>query len=508
MIRRGQSKTTANKQGVHTPVEPRPTEEDEQSVDNETPGGTETPDETPERQQSVEASLQAMLTQLANMQAEMDRQRDEHEREREAAEARVRSMQEESQKQLALLKERLEHATLQQPQPPPDARPTKQEVLIKVNLKRDLRKLESRSDFWRWFFEIKDAAEAGKWPYSYGSAAIDSSLDQNYRQLYARICKTHPKDQEPTIVGDLEELRRQLGYPDNGSAEQLVEFKQKEGEHIVVYGAVLQNVIQAHFQHLSANEQIRIFMRGLRMSDEKKTLILGNAEPKTLEEVIKHFASLEGKAERFGIGKATVMTIRSTEHLAKVQMAQVTEPQPGNEGAQTDVQPRQEMTSSPSTMESQIAALIQEVREAKTVQERGQMTCFRCGQPGHRARECPQTPRTPSNGTSGTRDNNNNGQQVRALASRQAHVPYQSRTLHQDHKPSMKRTCQHCGESGHPEWECSIPCPKCDGYGHEVKFCPDPVKGLVCKRCQGKGHTADSCANHRPARPGGAPSSN
>ncbi|KAK3170605.1 hypothetical protein OEA41_002686 [Lepraria neglecta] len=89
----------------------------------------------------------------------------------------------------------------------------------------------------------------------------------------------------------------------------------------------------------------------------------------------------------------------------------------------------------------------------------GDFTCRKCGEAGHKARECPTDPEGPGK-------------------------------------------CFNCGEDGHNKADCPNPrvftgtCRICDKQGHPAAECPDkpPVK---CFNCKEEGHQASECKERR-----------
>ncbi|SJL02098.1 uncharacterized protein ARMOST_05422 [Armillaria ostoyae] len=115
--------------------------------------------------------------------------------------------------------------------------------------------------------------------------------------------------------------------------------------------------------------------------------------------------------------------------------------------------------------------------------QRTRMTCYRCGEPGHRADSCTKE-----------RTCYNCGQPGHVTADCDA-----------PRKVSVKR-CFSCGEEGHVKSECpQLKCFRCGGSGHMSRNCTNaPVesertKNIKCYKCQQTGHISRDCPETQQA---------
>ena len=121
---------------------------------------------------------------------------------------------------------------------------------------------------------------------------------------------------------------------------------------------------------------------------------------------------------------------------------------------------------------TQLSETIIDLTESKTFEASKTITCRRCGERGHMAKDC-TTPR------------------LCHLCDAEDHSAQECTNRF------AKKTCRNCGEVGHIASQCPAPkvptCSYCTLRGHRKADCPR-LK-IICKYCRVEGHTINYCSS-------------
>ncbi|KAJ9611734.1 hypothetical protein H2200_004918 [Cladophialophora chaetospira] len=119
------------------------------------------------------------------------------------------------------------------------------------------------------------------------------------------------------------------------------------------------------------------------------------------------------------------------------------------------------------------------------------VTCFLCGEEGHRVRDCGQERKKPG---------------------RACKICESEEHMAKDCANKEKRACRNCGDEDHISKDCPNPrkvvCNNCDEEGHMRAECPKPKKKInwaevTCSQCGNKGHGRARCPEAAAKEDGG-----